>query len=70
MLGADRAVGLACAQALIRTINTHLPNGYEEDTLTAMAEALTVDEDVVAEARPAVRLGDPVEGTTTRLQDA
>ena len=48
LLGADRAVGMAYA-ALIRTINTHPANGYEEDRATAVAEALTVDEDVVAE---------------------
>ena len=69
LLGADRAVGLAYARALIRTINTHLPNGYEEDALTAVAEALTVDEDVVAEAGPLFDW-EIRSGTTTRLQDA
>ena len=47
LLGADRAVRLA-SRALIRTINTH-PAKRVRGALPAVAEALTVDEDVVAE---------------------
>ena len=70
LLGADRAVGLAYARALIRTINTHLPDGYEDDALTAVAEALAVDEDVVAEGPAPLFDWEIRSGTTTRLQDA
>jgi NitT/TauT family transport system substrate-binding protein len=70
LLGPDRAVGLAYARALIRTINTHLSNGYEGDALTAVAEALAVDEDVVAEGPAPLFDWEIRSGTTTRLQDA
>jgi NitT/TauT family transport system substrate-binding protein len=70
LLGPDRAVGLAYARALIRTINTHLPDGYEDDALTAVAEALAVDEDVVAEGPAPLFDWELRSGTTTRLQDA
>ena len=62
LLGADRAVGLAYVRALIRTINTHLPDGYEDDALHgAWPRRSAVDEDVVADGPgPAVRLGGPV----------
>ena len=70
LLGPDRAVGLAYTRALIRTINTHLPDGYEDDALTAVAEALAVDEDVVAEGPAPLFDWELRSGTTTRLQDA
>jgi NitT/TauT family transport system substrate-binding protein len=70
LLGPDRAVGLAYARALIRTINTHLPDGYEDDALTAVADALAADEDVVAEGPAPLFDWELRSGTTTRLQDA
>jgi NitT/TauT family transport system substrate-binding protein len=69
LLGADRAVGLAYARAVIRTINTHLPDGYEDDALAAVADALAVDEDVVAAGPAPLFDWELRSGTTTRLQD-
>jgi NitT/TauT family transport system substrate-binding protein len=70
LLGPDRAVGLAYARALIRTINTHLPDGYEGDALTAVADALAADEDAVAEGPAPLFDWELRSGTTTRLQEA
>ncbi len=69
LLGPDRAVGLAYVRAVMRTINTHLPDGYEEDALEAVAEALDVDEEVVASGPAPLFDWEVRAGTTTRVQD-
>ena len=49
LLGPELAAGLAYVRAVIRTINTHLADGYGDDALAALSEALAVDEEVVAD---------------------
>ena len=49
LFGADRAVGLAYARAIIRTINTHLADGWSDEALAAVAEGLDTDEDALAD---------------------
>jgi len=70
LLGADRAVGLAYVRALIRTINTHLADGYEDEALAAVADALDADEDVVADGPAPLFDWEVRAGTTTRVQGA
>jgi NitT/TauT family transport system substrate-binding protein len=70
LVGDDREVGLAYVRAVVRTINTHLADGYEDEALAALAEALDVSEDDVA-AGPAPLFDWEVRaGTTTRIQEA
>ena len=70
LLGDDRAVGLAYTRAILRAINTHLNDGYDDEALAAVAEALEVAEDDVA-AGPAPLFDWEVRaGTTTRIQEA
>jgi NitT/TauT family transport system substrate-binding protein len=70
LLGADRATGLAYVRAIMRTINTHLADGYSDDARTALADALGVPEDEIA-AGPAPLFDWEVRaGTTTRIQEA
>ena len=68
LLGADRAIGQAYVRAIVRTINTHLPDGYGDDAVPALAEALDVDEDDLA-AGPALLFDwEMRSGTTSRIQ--
>jgi NitT/TauT family transport system substrate-binding protein len=70
LLGADRATGQAYVRAIMRTINTHLADGYSDDARTALADALGVPEDEIA-AGPAPLFDWEVRaGTTTRIQEA
>ena len=69
LLGPERAVGLAYVRAVIRTINTHMPDGYEEDALEAVSQALDVDEEVVADGPAPLFDWEVRAGTTTRVQD-
>ncbi|HET9609866.1 MAG TPA: hypothetical protein VFP06_09670 [Acidimicrobiales bacterium] len=70
LVGDDRDVGLAYVRAIVRTVNTHLADGYDDEALAAVAEALDVSEDVVA-AGPAPLFDWEVRaGTTTRIQEA
>jgi NitT/TauT family transport system substrate-binding protein len=71
LVGPDRAVGLAYVRAVIRTINTHLADGYGEDAAEALAEATDTDASDEITAGP-----DPLfdwelrAGTAGRIQDA
>jgi NitT/TauT family transport system substrate-binding protein len=72
LVGPDREVGLAYVRAVIRTINTHLADGYGEDAAEALAEATDTDASVdEITAGP-----DPLfdwelrAGTAGRIQDA
>ena len=70
LVGDEREVGVAYARAIVRTINTHLADGYEDEALMAVAEALDVGEDDVS-AGPAPLFDWEVRtGTTTRIQEA
>ena len=70
LLGPDWAVGEAYARAVIRTINTHLFDGYDDEALTAVAEALDVDEDAVADGPDPLFDWEIRGGTTDRIQDS
>ena len=69
LLGADRAVGLAYARAVIRTINTYLADGWSDEALAAVAEGLDTDEDTLADGPEPLFDWEIREGTTSRLQD-
>jgi NitT/TauT family transport system substrate-binding protein len=70
LVGADRAAGLAVIRAIIRTINTHLADGYDDEAVSALAEALDAPEDELT-AGPAPLFDWEVRsGVTTRIQDA
>lgn len=70
LLGDDREVGLAYVRAIVRTINTHLADGYGDDARAALARALDVGDDEVA-AGPAPLFDWELRAdTTTRIQEA
>jgi NitT/TauT family transport system substrate-binding protein len=70
LLGADRDIGLAYARAVIRTINTHLADGYGDDASATLAEALGVDEGRVTDGPPPLFDWELRSGTTDRIQDS
>lgn len=65
-----RAVGLAYVRAVVRTINTHLGDGYGDDALGALADALGVAEDEVAAGPDPLFDWEVRAGTTTRIQES
>lgn len=72
LLDADRAVGLAYARAVIRTINTYLTGDYHDDAdvMAALAEATGADADDLA-AMPSLLFDWEIRtGTTERMQGA
>ncbi|HEX5367586.1 MAG TPA: hypothetical protein VFW63_13085 [Acidimicrobiales bacterium] len=70
LLGPDRAVGDAYARAVIRTVNTHLRDGYDDAALAAVARALGVERGDVAAGPPPLFDWEVRSGTTDRVQDA
>jgi len=70
LLDEDRDVGLAFVRAMVRTINTHLADGYGDEALAATAAALDVDEDRVAAGEAPLFDWELRAGTTSRIQDA
>jgi NitT/TauT family transport system substrate-binding protein len=70
LLGADRAVGLALTRAIIRTVNTHLADSYDDEALAALSEALDVPEDALAAGPTPLFDWEVRAGTTTRIQEA
>lgn len=70
LLGAERAVGQAYVRAIVRTINTHLPDGYSDEAVPALAEALDVAEDDLAAGPPLLFDWELRTGTTTRIQES
>lgn len=70
LLGDDRPVGLAYARAIVRTINTHLADGYTDEARAALATALDVSEDEVADGTGPLFDWEVRAGTTTRIQEA
>jgi NitT/TauT family transport system substrate-binding protein len=71
LLGPDRAVGLAFARAVIRTINTHLTGDFrdDEDLVAALAGAVGVDEGVIADTEPLLYDWEIRDGTLSRIED-
>lgn len=70
LLGPDRAAGAAYVRAVVRTINTHLADGYDDEALAAVAAGLEVDEDQVADGLDPLFDWEIRVGTTDRIQDA
>jgi NitT/TauT family transport system substrate-binding protein len=70
LTGAERPTGLAYARAVMRTINTHLADGYGDEAVRALAEALSVSEDEVAAGPAPLFDWELREGTTERIQDS
>jgi NitT/TauT family transport system substrate-binding protein len=66
----DREVGLAYARAVIRTINTYLADGYDDEAVTALAEALDVPESAVTAGPAPLFDWELRTGTTSRIQDS
>jgi NitT/TauT family transport system substrate-binding protein len=70
LLDADRATGLAYVRAIVRTINTHLADGYGDEALAAVAEALDVPEHEIADGPEPLFDWEVRSETTSRIQDA
>jgi NitT/TauT family transport system substrate-binding protein len=70
LLRDDRDVGLAYVRAVVRTINTHVSDGYGDEVLPDLAAALDVDEDVLADGASPLFDWEVRSGTTTRIQEA
>jgi NitT/TauT family transport system substrate-binding protein len=66
----DREVGLAYARAVMRTINTHLADGYDDAAVTPLAEALDVPESAVSAGPAPLFDWELRSGTTIRIQDS
>ncbi len=70
LLDAERATGLAYTPAIVRTINTWLADGYEDEASAALADALGVSADEIA-AGPAPLFDWEIRsGTTARIQES
>lgn len=70
LLGDDRAVGLAYVRAILRTINTHVSDGYRDEVLPDLASALGVDEDDLSSGATPLFDWEVRSGTTARIQEA
>lgn len=70
LVGPDRSVGLAYVRAVIRTINTHLGDGYGEDAAEALAEATDRSVDDVTAGVDPLFDWELRSGTAGRIQDA
>ena len=70
LLGPRREAGSAYVRAVVRTINSHLADGYDDEALAAVAAGLGVDEEAVAEGPAPLFDWQVRAGTTDRIQDA
>jgi NitT/TauT family transport system substrate-binding protein len=70
LVGAERATGLAYARAVVRTVNTHLADGYSDEARSALAEALGASEDEVEAGPPPLFDWELRAGTTGRIQES
>lgn len=70
LVGPERDTGLAVARALVRTINSHLADGYDDDALAVLSEELAVPEDQIASGPRPLFDWEVRSGTTTRIQEA
>jgi NitT/TauT family transport system substrate-binding protein len=64
----DRPVGLAFVRAMIRTINTHLANGYDDPAREVVAKALDVPETTLGKAPAPLFDWEIRTGTLVRIQ--
>ncbi|HET6949521.1 MAG TPA: hypothetical protein VFI47_04045 [Acidimicrobiales bacterium] len=70
LLGPDRAVGLAYVRAVVRTINTHLADGYGDDAVEPLAEATGRPADELTAGPPPLFDWELRTGTTGRIQES
>jgi NitT/TauT family transport system substrate-binding protein len=70
LVGPERETGLAVTRAIVRTINTHLADGYGDDALAVLAEELDVPEDQIASGPRPLFDWEVRSGTTARIQEA
>jgi NitT/TauT family transport system substrate-binding protein len=63
-------VGLALTRAIIRTVNTHLADSYDDEALAALSEVLGVPEDELVAGPTPLFDWEVRAGTTTRIQEA
>ena len=68
LLKQDRPVGLAFVRAMIRTINTHLADGYDRRARAVVAEAMDVPEKTLRRAPAPLYDWEIRQGTLTRIQ--
>jgi NitT/TauT family transport system substrate-binding protein len=68
LLKQDRPVGLAFVRAMIRTINTHLADGYDEQARAVAAKAMDVPETTLEKAPEPLYDWEIRHGTLTRIQ--
>lgn len=70
LLAADRAVGLAYARAVVRTINTHLADRYTDEARAALVEALDMGDGEDVDGPGPLFDWELRSGTTARIQRA
>lgn len=70
LVGPQRDTGLAVTRALVRTINTHLADGYDDDTVAVLSEELDVPEDQIASGPEPLFDWEVRSGTMARIQEA
>jgi NitT/TauT family transport system substrate-binding protein len=70
LLGADRAAGLAYVRAIVRTINTHMADGYDDAATAALADQLGVPERTLAHGPASLFDWEVRAGTLERIQEA
>jgi NitT/TauT family transport system substrate-binding protein len=70
LLGPDRAAGLAYVRAILRTINTHIADGYDDAATAALADELGVSERSLAHGPASLYDWEIRAGTLERIQEA
>jgi NitT/TauT family transport system substrate-binding protein len=70
LLGPDRAAGLAFVRAILRTIDTHMADGYDDEATAALADALGVSKRSLARGPASLFDWEIRTGTVERIQDA
>ena len=70
LLGPDRAAGLAYVRAVVRTVNTHIADGYDDDATAALADELELSERSLAEGPASLFDWEIRTGTIERIQEA
>jgi NitT/TauT family transport system substrate-binding protein len=68
LTGPDRAVGLAYVRAIIRTINSHMADGYDPQARAALAKAMKVPEDKLSDSTSPLFDWEVRTGTASRIQ--
>jgi NitT/TauT family transport system substrate-binding protein len=70
LLGADRAAGLAYVRAIVRTINTHMSDGYDREATAALAGELGVSRRSLADGPSSLYDWEIRTGTIERIQES